>query len=247
MKVRIGKVALTMGGAWRSDVSYAKLTYVTYNGDGWISVSANLGCIPGTDITKWRQATDVQSFITAMQEATATAVQTNEELAAAELLRVQAENLRVQAENLRVQAESTRTSQEASRVAAEASRVAEEAARVSAEAARVRAETLREQAEATRQSASAAAVSAADAATVAAQSATSAANNAATLANQKAELANAAAEAANTAAASVDQKVRDAFELPVFEIDEETMELTATEVPLADQFTLDNGNLIVDF
>lgn len=246
-KVKIGKVALTLGGAWRNDVSYPKLTYVTHHGDGWISNKDNLGVEPGTDITTWRQATDVQSFITAMEQATAAAVQTNSDIAAAELLRVQAENLRVQAENLRVQAENTRNSQEAERVSAEASRVQAEAGRVSAEASRVRAEELRVQAESARESATAAAISACDAATLAAQRATSAANDAATLANTKAGLANQAAEAANAAAASVDQKVRDAYTLPIFEIDETTMHLTATEVPVADQFSLDGGHLYVDF
>ena len=34
-QIKIGKVILTDGGAWNAQTAYTKLTYVTYNGDGW--------------------------------------------------------------------------------------------------------------------------------------------------------------------------------------------------------------------
>ena len=204
MKVRIGKVALTMGGAWSNTTSYAKLTYVTYNGDGWISLADNINVTPGTDAAKWAQATDVQSFITAMQAATAQAVSTNERLVAAELLRVQAENARVTAEQGRVTAESSRVDAEAARVQAESGRVTAEqgrvtaeSGRVDAEASRVQAEQLRVNAEVTRNDNVQTAVNNANTATVAAQGATTVANEAAALAVEKAALANEAAENAD--------------------------------------------------
>ena len=205
-KVKIGKVALTLGGAWSQSVSYSKLTYVTHRGDGWISVVASIGVEPSTDETKWKKATDVQSFIEAMQAATAAAVETNITIAAAELLRVQAENSRVTAEQLRATAEGFRVSAEAARAEAEAARVLAESARAEAEAARNTAEQLRVQAEAARESAVSTAVETANAATLAATAAKNAANDAATLANTKAALAAEKAALAAEKAALADEK-----------------------------------------
>ena len=246
-KVILGKVALTLGGAWTEEESYTKLTYVTHRGDGWISAKDNIDVEPGSDALTWQKATDVQSFIEALERVTQAGGRLNEQIDEAEQLRVQAENARVEAERQRAGHEQTRSENESTRGNQEAARMQNERDRGTAEGARERAEQLRSQAEEQRQSLVEGAVRTSNNATRLCQQATQNSINAAQLAGEKAGLAEQRAEEARQAAASVDQKVRDAYELPVFSIDEETMELQAEEVPLADQFELENGNLTVDF
>lgn len=246
-KVILGKVALTLGGAWRAEESYTKLTYVTHRGDGWISAEDNIGMEPGSDELVWSKATDVQSFIEALERVTQTGAELNRQIGEAEQLRVQAENARVEAERQRAAAEQTRSENESTRGNQEDARQQNENARGLAEEERERAERLRNQAEEQRQSAMEGAVRTSNNATRLCQEATQNSINATQMAGEKADLAERKADEAHRAALSVDQKVRDAFELPVFSIDEETMELQAEDVPLTDQFELEDGNLTVDF
>ena len=69
-QIKIGKVILTDGGAWNAQTAYTKLTYVTYNGDGWWSAKDNVNSAPSKTNTNWIQATDVQPFIEAVKQAT---------------------------------------------------------------------------------------------------------------------------------------------------------------------------------
>lgn len=246
-KVILGKVALTLGGAWRAGESYTKLTYVTHRGDGWISAEDNIGMEPGSDELVWCKATDVQSFIEALERVTQTGAELNRQIGEAERLRVQAENARVEAERQRAADEQTRSENESTRGNQEDARQQNERGRVDAEGVRERAEQLRSQAEEQRQSLVEGAVRTSNNATRLCQQATQETINAAGRADEKAGLAEQRAEEARQAALSVDQKVRDAFELPEFSIDEETMELQAEDVPLTDQFELEDGNLTVDF
>lgn len=246
-KVILGKVALTLGGAWRAEESYTKLTYVTHRGDGWISSEDNIGVEPGSDELVWYKATDVQSFIEALERVTQTGAEQNRQIGEAEQLRVQAENARVEAERQRAADEQTRSENESTRGNQEDARQQNENARGLAEEERARAERLRNQAEEQRQSAVEGAVRTSNNATRLCQEATQDATTAAGNANQKAGEAEAAAQTARDAAASVDQKVIEAYTLPEFSIDEETMELQADVVPITDQFSLENGNLTVEF
>ena len=246
-KVRLGKVVLTLGGAWRAEESYTKLTYVTHRGDGWISSEDNIGVEPGSDELVWYKATDVQSFIEALERVTQAGTELNRQIGEAEQLRVQAENARVEAERQRAADEQTRSENESTRGNQEDARQQNENARGLAEEERARAERLRNQAEEQRQSAVEGAVRTSNNATRLCQEATQDANTAAGNANQKAGEADAAAQTARDAAASVDQKVIEAYTLPEFSIDEETMELQADVVPITDQFSLENGNLTVEF
>lgn len=246
-KVRLGKVALTLGGDWTKGESYSGLTYVTHNGDGWISLVPNIDTEPGSDDTKWRKATDVQRYVEAMQDATRDAERLNEKMGQAEQERAEAEGQRAQAEQARVRAEGLRVDAESGRANAEAARERAEGQRSSAESARAEAETLRGQAEAQRREAVDTAVRLTNNAVRANQEATQRANSAASNADAKAGEAATAARDARDAAASVDQKVIEAYTLPEFSIDEETMELQADVVPITDQFSLEDGNLTVEF
>ena len=246
-KVRLGKVVLTLGGDWTEGESYSELTYVTHNGDGWISLVPNIDTEPGSDDTKWRKATDVQRYIEAMQDATRAAERLNEQMGQTEQERAQAEGQRVQDERARVQAEGLRADAESGRGNAELARAEAERLRDQAEQLRVQAEQQRGQAEAQRSDAMNTALRLSNNATRECREATQDANTAAGNANQKAGEADAAAQTARDAAASVDQKVIEAYTLPEFSIDEETMELQADVVPITDQFSLEDGNLTVEF
>lgn len=246
-KVRLGKVVLTLGGDWTEGESYSELTYVTHNGDGWISLAPNIDTEPGSDDTKWRKATDVQRYVEAMQDATRTAERLNEQMGQAEQERAQAEGQRAQAEQGRAQAEGLRADAESGRGNAELARDQAERLRDQAEQLRAQAEQQRGQAEAQRGDAMNAALRLSNDATRECREATQDANTAAGNANQKAGEADAAAQTARDAAASVDRKVIEAYTLPEFSIDEETMELQADVVPITDQFSLENGNLTVEF
>lgn len=246
-KVRLGKVVLTLGGDWTEGESYSELTYVTHNGDGWISLVPNIDTEPGSDDTKWRKATDVQRYVEAMQAATRAAERLNEQIGQAEQDRARAEDQRAQAEQARAQAEGLRADAESGRGNAELARAQAERLRAQAEQLRVQAEQQREQAEAQRREAVDTAVRLTNNAVRANQEATQRANGAASNADAKAGEAATAAQNARDAAASVDQKVMEAYTLPEFSIDEETMELQAEDVPLTDQFELEDGNLTVDF
>lgn len=246
-KVRLGKVVLTLGGDWTKGESYSELTYVTHNGDGWISLAPNADVEPGSDDTKWRKATDVQRYVEAMQDATRTAERLNEQMGQAEKERAQAEGQRAQAEQERAQAEGLRADAESGRGNAELARDQSERLRDQAEQLRAQAEQQRGQAEAQRSDAMNTALRLSKNATRECREATQDANTAAGNANQKAGEADAAAQTARDAAASVDRKVIEAYTLPEFSIDEETMELQADVVPITDQFSLENGNLTVEF
>ena len=246
-KVRLGKVVLTLGGDWTEGESYSELTYVTHNGDGWISLVPNIDTEPGSDDTKWRKATDVQRYVEAMQDATRAAERLNEQMGQAEQERAQAEGQRAQAERLRDQAEGLRADAESGRGNAELARDQAERLRDQAEQLRAQAEQQREQAEAQRSDAMDTALRLSRNAIRDCQGATQDAVNAAGNANQKAGEADAAAQDARDAAAAVDQKVIEAYTLPEFSIDEETMELQADVVPITDQFNLEDGNLTVEF
>ena len=245
-KVRLGKVVLTLGGDWTEGESYSELTYVTHNGDGWISLVPNIDTEPGSDDTKWRKATDVQRYVEAMQDATRAAERLNEQMGQAEQERAQAEGQRAQAERLRDQAEGLRADAESGRGNAELARDQAERLRDQAEQLRAQAEQQREQAEAQRSDAMDTALRLSRNAIRDCQGATQDAVNAAGNANQKAGEADAAAQDARDAAAAVDQKVIEAYTLPEFSIDEETMELQADVVPITDQFNLEDGNLTVE-
>lgn len=246
-KVRLGKVALTLGGDWTEGESYSELTYVTHNGDGWISLVPNIDTEPGSDDTKWRKATDVQRYVEAMQDATRAAERLNEQMGQAEQERAQAEGQRAQAEQERAQAEGLRADAESGRGNAELARDQAERLRDQAEQLRAQAEQQREQTEAQHSDAVSTALRLSNDATRECREATQDANTAAGNANQKAGEADAAAQTARDAAAAVDQKVIEAYTLPEFSIDEETMELQADVVPITDQFSLEDGNLTVEF
>lgn len=238
---------MTLGGDWTEGESYSELTYVTHNGDGWISLVPNIDTEPGSDDTKWRKATDVQRYVEAMQAATWAAEDLNEQIGQAEDQRAEAERQRAQAERQRTSAEESRGSAESERGNAELARDQAERLRDQAEQLRAQAEQQREQAEAQRGDAMNTALRLSNNATRECREATQDATTAADNANQKAGEADAAAQTARDAAAAVDRKVIEAYTLPEFSIDEETMELQADVVPITDQFSLENGNLTVEF
>lgn len=158
-----------------------------------------------------------------------------------------AENLRKQAETLRAEAEAKRKRIEAIRVANEALRQDEEGKRVAAEAGRSAEFARWQETWAHQQTAITTTIETANEAAARAVKAAQDIEALLPTATKAIADAKAATEAANTAAASVDEKVREAYTLPQFSVDESTMELMATEVPLTDQFALENGNLTVDF
>lgn len=246
-KVRLGKVVLTLGGDWTEGESYSGLTYVTHNGDGWISLVPNIDTEPGSDDTKWRKATDVQRYVEAMQAATRAAEGLNGRIGQAEDQRAEAEQQRAQAERQRASAEESRGSAESERGNAELARAEAEGLRAQAEQLRAQTEQQRKQAEAQRSDAVNTALRLSNNATRECREATQDANTAAGNANQKAGEADVAAQNVRDAAALVDQKVIKAYTLPEFSIDEETMELQADVVPITDQFSLEDGNLTVEF
>ena len=150
-QIKIGKVILTDGGAWNAQTAYTKLTYVTYNGDGWWSAKDNVNSAPSKTNTNWIQATDVQSFIEAVKQATTDAEAINAALREAENLRQQAETARVTEEQARVTEENTRKSKEQTRQQQEQQRQSSEATRNTHEQTRETQEAQRQQADTERQ------------------------------------------------------------------------------------------------
>lgn len=223
-QIKIGKVILTDGGAWNAQTAYTKLTYVTYNGDGWWSAKDNVNSAPSKTNTNWIQATDVQSFIEAVKQATTDAEAINAALREAENLRQQAETARVTEEQARVTEENTRKSKEQTRQQQEQQRQSSEATRNTQEQTRETQEAQRQQADTERQQnyerqmasvttatelAQQKASDAQDAAVLAAEKA-ALADTAATNAENKATIAHTAAENANTKAQLADQKAGEA-------------------------------------
>lgn len=216
-QIKIGKVILTDGGAWNAQTAYTKLTYVTYNGDGWWSAKDNVNSAPSKTNTNWIQATDVQPFIEAVKQATTDAETINAAIRETENLRKQAETARVTAEQARVTEENTRKSNEQTRQSQESSRQSAEATRNTHEQTRETQEAQRQQADTQRQQNYERQMASVTTATELAQQKASAAVTAAALAEEKAGLANAAATdalqkaaAANTAAQSANQKATEA-------------------------------------
>ena len=150
-QIKIGKVILTDGGAWNAQTAYTKLTYVTYNGDGWWSAKDNVNSAPSKTNTNWIQATDVQPFIEAVKQATTDAEAINAALREAENLRQQAETARVTEEQARVTEENTRKSKEQTRQQQEQQRQSSEATRNTHEQTRETQEAQRQQADTERQ------------------------------------------------------------------------------------------------
>lgn len=223
-QIKIGKVILTDGGAWKAHTAYSKLTYVTYNGDGWWSANDNVNSAPSKTNTNWIQATDVQSFIEAVKQATTDAEAINAALREAENLRQQAETARVTEEQARVTEENTRKSKEQTRQQQEQQRQSSEATRNTHEQTRETQEAQRQQADTERQqnyerqmaSVTTATelaqqkASDAQAAAVLAAEKAALADTAATNAENKATIAHTAAENANTKAQLADQKAGEA-------------------------------------
>ena len=199
-QIKIGKVILTDGGAWNAQTAYTKLTYVTYNGDGWWSAKDNVNSAPSKTNTNWIQATDVQSFIEAVKQATTDAEAINAALREAENLRQQAETARVTEEQARVTEENTRKSKEQTRQQQEQQRQSSEATRNTHEQTRETQEAQRQQADTQRQQNYERQMASVTTATELAQQKASDAQAAATNADTKAQLANNAAKNANTQA-----------------------------------------------
>ena len=192
-QIKIGKVILTDGGAWNAQTAYTKLTYVTYNGDGWWSAKDNVNSAPSKNNTNWIQATDVQPFIEAVKQATTDAEAINVALREAENLRKQAETARVTEEQARVTEENTRKSNEQTRQQQEQQRQSSEATRNTHEQTRETQEAQRQQADTERQQNYERQMASVTTATELAQQKASDAQDAAVLAAEKAALADTAA------------------------------------------------------
>lgn len=192
-QIKIGKVILTDGGAWNAQTAYTKLTYVTYNGDGWWSAKDNVNSAPSKTNTNWIQATDVQPFIEAVKQATTDAEAINAALREAENLRQQAETARVTEEQARVTEENTRKSKEQTRQQQEQQRQSSEATRNTHEQTRETQEAQRQQADTQRQQNYERQMASVTTATELAQQKASDAQDAAVLAAEKATLADTAA------------------------------------------------------
>lgn len=188
-QIKIGKVILTDGGAWNAQTAYTKLTYVTYNGDGWWSTNDNVNSAPSKTNTNWIQATDVQPFIEAVKQATTDAEAINAALREAENLRKQAETARVTEEQARVTEENTRKSNEQTRQQQEQQRQSSEATRNTHELTRETQEAQRQQADTQRQQNYERQMASVTTATELAQQNAQLANNAAKNANTQAEYA----------------------------------------------------------
>lgn len=188
-QIKIGKVILTDGGAWNAQTAYTKLTYVTYNGDGWWSANDNVNSAPSKTNTNWIQATDVQPFIEAVKQATTDAEDINAALREAENLRQQAETARVTEEQARVTEENTRKSNEQTRQQQEQQRQSSEATRNTHELTRETQEAQRQQEDTQRQQNYERQMASVTTATELAQQNAQVANNAAKNANTQAEYA----------------------------------------------------------
>ena len=209
-QIKIGKVILTDGGAWNAQTAYTKLTYVTYNGDGWWSAKDNVNSAPSKTNTNWIQATDVQPFIEAVKQATTDAEAINAALREAENLRQQAETARVTEEQARVTEENTRKSNEQTRQQQEQQRQSSEATRNTHEQTRETQEAKRQQADTQRQQNYERQMASVTTATELAQQKASDAQAAAVLAAKKAVLADTAATNAEQKAASADTAAQSA-------------------------------------
>ena len=188
-QIKIGKVILTDGGAWNAQTAYTKLTYVTYNGDGWWSAKDNVNSAPSKNNTNWIQATDVQPFIEEVKQATTDAEAINAAIREAENLRKQAETARVTEEQARVTEENTRKSNEQTRQQQEQQRQSSEATRNTHELTRETQEAERQQADTERQQNYERQMASVTTATELAQQNAQLANNAAKNANTQAEYA----------------------------------------------------------
>lgn len=144
-KVRIGKILLVDGGEWSSTQGYGKLVYVTHNGDGYWSVRDNINSEPKAGSLDWIKATNVQPFIDAVRKETSDAKTINEQITAAESLRVEKELERINAEIQRAKNEQERIIKENARVNDESIRVQSETERVNAELQRKTDEDKRKQ------------------------------------------------------------------------------------------------------
>ena len=144
-KVRIGKILLVDGGEWSSTQGYGKLVYVTHNGDGYWSVRDNINSEPKAGSLDWIKATNVQPFIDAVRKETSDAKAINEQITAAESLRVEKELERINAEIQRAKNEQERIIKENARVNNESIRVQSETERVNAELQRKTDEDKRKQ------------------------------------------------------------------------------------------------------
>ena len=146
----LGKVSVTLGGEWASNVLYEKLTIVMRKGEGYVSRESTQNEDPLTFGNKWMKITQkgeslyelmveegefvgtleefLQEYEDTLQEArdaAAATEKTNVEVIEAEDGRAIAERSRVEAESLRVEAEDGRVLAEQQRVSAEAQRVEE--------------------------------------------------------------------------------------------------------------------------
>lgn len=146
----LGKVSVTLGGEWASNVLYEKLTIVMRKGEGYVSRESTQNEDPLTFGNKWMKITqkgeslyelmveegefvgtleeflqEYEDTLQAARDAAASATQSEQEIAQAEDGRVQAEQSRVQAELLREEAESARNLAESERQGAEAQRIEE--------------------------------------------------------------------------------------------------------------------------
>lgn len=141
-----GKLKFTLTGSELNEETQT-LTMRVKTG---VSILPVLEAIDGGDIDPTEE---IQGYLESILNTINLATATNDELEAAEALRVISENLRISGESARIDAESARASVEALRVLAENGRVDAELARDLAEAARDLAEQGRAGAEADRVSA----------------------------------------------------------------------------------------------
>lgn len=125
-EIDFGKIVPTNEGKWNAEKAYPIFSWVTHNGDGWISTKANIGEEPGVDSAVWFQATDVRVLVEAIKKATDDAESLNGEMSDAEKKRAAAEILRDQAEKARAEAERQRTTNETERTTNENQREAAE-------------------------------------------------------------------------------------------------------------------------
>ncbi len=211
MTIDLGKIAITLGGNWASDVSYEALTFVLHSTDdggdgcGYIAKAATIGEIPASHPTKWMKVAEPGASLYQLAVAhgyTGTEAQFVQEYNNAVQAAIDAASAAAAAAQDAEDGETSRNNAEQARVNAEQARVEAEQLRVLAEQARVQAENNRVTAESTRAANVAAAVAAANAAKTLCDTATGTANAAAQTANTAAGNADAAKDRANAAAAA---------------------------------------------
>lgn len=146
----LGKVSVTLGGEWESNVLYEKLTIVMRKGEGYVSKATTQNEDPVDFGNKWMKITqkgeslyelmveegefvgtleeflqEYEDTLQAARDAAVSATHSEQEMEQAEEGRVVAEQGRVQAELLREEAESARDLAESERQGAEAERIEE--------------------------------------------------------------------------------------------------------------------------